>query len=901
MSLPTLTYTKGSTVGILMPPRWTMSVSAVTGQAHNQLIRCRWQDGRTPRSAFLANEWETPHVPMIDLADDTSPQLKLRMQGIASEVTLAAYHSTDRAVSGKALWDDKYSSTEVEVITVPSKTEEPPDSVTFFIAVQDAPASEEGLRFHDLPGIPQTVEYFYYFKIESVPQFRRAFGKFMLRRITDALLLATFIRPPRLDYVGVNVGFTSRGLLSFDLNHWSLKDKSFSDGQYYDSQYLGDSGTGSGDGWTPDWDKDFKQPLDGVFLITAYVDFYAQNFMADMEAAFAGAFRSTFFVKCDSGPAPEKYNHFGWRGGMSNPQIRRATFETRAQPEIRYPGSSIIPMGTIVMGYDGDEDKYSRPDWAKNGAFMVTRHLNTLAPEFDAFLVEKGPIVFPNLPVQEAADKLGARLFGRWKDGTPTELSPDKPDPSISSDDNKINNFIFDLSAHQRRCPYAAHTRKSNPRNDPHVMDFGHSIRRQGKSFGLALTNDEREAKTTVVGRGTHFVCYSSSIVRGFKYHQCAQSNDSMFPPGKVVTPGMDPIVGQTDEKKGIVRFMTGTNPFDEERVMIFPQKCDPVMLGLRDGVQVDRVKSGKDPGCSAGRKLGRNELPRGERKDQYMKSLLLISNAINRDQKPYPFTKYEGSSDTSGACATTKQGLAYSARASYLLTRLPYESSTRTNRSAAMAYHRALLKDSAQRVLLLFHHMSPYAPLAPYHCNLAALAHICPSYQERLITPTQHSNIIAHIETEIADTTLKEARRAAAGAFPALSLRPPPHGTLHCTPNHPFHAPRHHHSPKRTKCPLNSKTKKMILATTMFKPKVSAAPSPQGSRPESPQPTREPRPDAHLLDRSGKGKGKALVNPMRPWENLSGGIAVYVPPVLSVEDVDADAEETTGKRWRGR
>ncbi|KAG6831531.1 hypothetical protein H0H87_004856 [Tephrocybe sp. NHM501043] len=48
--------------------------------------------------------------------------------------------------------------------------------------------------------------------------------------------------------------------------------------------------------------------------------------------------------------------------------------------------------------------------------------------------------------------------------------------------------------------------------------------------------------------------------------------NDTLFPPKKQFTPGFDPIVGQTgEEPKGVVRFMTGTDPSHERRVMIFP------------------------------------------------------------------------------------------------------------------------------------------------------------------------------------------------------------------------------------------------------------------------------------------------------------------------------------------
>jgi hypothetical protein len=64
------------------------------------------------------------------------------------------------------------------------------------------------------------------------------------------------------------------------------------------------------------------------------------------------------------------------------------------------------------MGYDGDEDKDRRPAWAKDGSFMVTHKLGNLVPEFDGFLLQYGTKIFPNLPPQKAADKLGARLFG---------------------------------------------------------------------------------------------------------------------------------------------------------------------------------------------------------------------------------------------------------------------------------------------------------------------------------------------------------------------------------------------------------------------------------------------------------------------------------------------------------
>ena len=133
------------------------------------------------------------------------------------------------------------------------------------------------------------------------------------------------------------------------------------------------------------------------------------------------------------------------------------------------------------MGYDGDADKDKRPACAKDGSFMVTRKLDNLVPEFDDFLFLHGPLIFSTIPPNNAALKLGARLFGRWKNGTlrskrrtrwainlfsigtPVERSPDTDNPSIAGNDDEINNFVFDLSKQQARCLFASHMRKSNP------------------------------------------------------------------------------------------------------------------------------------------------------------------------------------------------------------------------------------------------------------------------------------------------------------------------------------------------------------------------------------------------------------------------------------------------------
>ncbi|KAG6864307.1 hypothetical protein C0991_010717, partial [Blastosporella zonata] len=424
------------------------------------------------------------------------------------------------------------------------------------------------------PGLPKTFQYFYYFQITTFYFFHGAFDRHVLPHITTALDLTTATDHDE-NFLGLNVGFTARAMYHFG-KLGNLNDASYISGQMQDAKSLGDAGTTQHNAWTPQWDSSFMEHdgIDGVFIVTAFNESRIENFVRSL---FLEGMLPVLLVKCKQRPDPwSRDDHFGYRGGISNPQVEGVTYGTAAQPKMKYPGSPVVPMGVIVMGYEGDQEKKTRPDWAKDGAFMVTRKLDTLVPEFESFLLERGPKIFPDVSPQDAADHLGARLFGRWKDGTPTELSPDRPDPSISGDDSKVNNFTFDQSAGQSRCPFAAHIRKSNPRTDVYPVNsvYKNFIRRYIVTYGPEVTEEERSQGRTINTRGQHFVSYSSSIDRGFKQHQSAWFNQSMFPPDKNITPGMDPILGQTgEEDEGVYRYMTGTNPHSESRVMIFPDK----------------------------------------------------------------------------------------------------------------------------------------------------------------------------------------------------------------------------------------------------------------------------------------------------------------------------------------
>jgi deferrochelatase/peroxidase EfeB len=92
--------------------------------------------------------------------------------------------------------------------------------------------------------------------------------------------------------------------------------------------------------------------------------------------------------------------------------------------------------------------------------------------------------------------------------------------------DDRNNDFHYKGEINsQFKCPFAAHTRKSNPRDDleaaPKPIPVApRRIIRRGIQFGPEVSEEEKANQTTQQGRGLLFVCYQSSITNGFQFIQ---------------------------------------------------------------------------------------------------------------------------------------------------------------------------------------------------------------------------------------------------------------------------------------------------------------------------------------------------------------------------------------------
>lgn len=110
--------------------------------------------------------------------------------------------------------------------------------------------------------------------------------------------------------------------------------------------------------------------------------------------------------------------------------------------------------------------------------------------------------------------------------GAPLDLVPLQDDPALGEDRQRNNDFRYDFPGDedtQDRCPFAAHVRKTNPRNDLEGIGFPteqNRVIRRGIPFGPEVLPSEHATGKTSQDRGLLFRCYQSDIENGFQFIQ---------------------------------------------------------------------------------------------------------------------------------------------------------------------------------------------------------------------------------------------------------------------------------------------------------------------------------------------------------------------------------------------
>lgn len=313
------------------------------------------------------------------------------------------------------------------------------------------------------------------------------------------------------------------------------------------------------------------------------------------------------------------HEHFGFKDGISQPGVRGRVSDAPTDfltPRLidpsdplalshAKPGQPLVWPGQFVLGrqypVQSALDEVTpqvnvdpQPAWAVNGSFLVFRRLTQNVPGFWKFARDMATELAGKHPSLAGltATHFASLLVGRWPSGAPIMRTPDADDEAMAAHRIAVNDFQFALATPSVkllpeaadppdqfsaapaddegvRCPFGAHVRKVNPRDD--TTELGGSERtllkrilRRGIPFGMALADPMRPSRSKA-DRGLLFVSYQASIEDQFEFLMTDWANSIVNPrayPGAAddIPAGHDPIIGQQGSPN---RQRTFTLPID--------------------------------------------------------------------------------------------------------------------------------------------------------------------------------------------------------------------------------------------------------------------------------------------------------------------------------------------------
>ena len=183
--------------------------------------------------------------------------------------------------------------------------------------------------------------------------------------------------------------------------------------------------------------------------------------------------------------------HFGYADGFAQPSIEGSGFEP-------LPGEGAPP------GKDGNGARSSPASSCSATPTSRTRSPRrrrrtrsaSTAPTSSTASSHQDVAGFRRALREAAAtypggeELLAAKLVGRWRDGTPLDVSPDRPDPALVTRPDAQQRVRLPRRPGRPALPVGAHVRRMNPR---HSLPFDgklvnrHRIIRRGITYGDPL------------------------------------------------------------------------------------------------------------------------------------------------------------------------------------------------------------------------------------------------------------------------------------------------------------------------------------------------------------------------------------------------------------------------------
>lgn len=315
------------------------------------------------------------------------------------------------------------------------------------------------------------------------------------------------VKPPYC----LNVGVTAPGLraLGVPASTLALFPQPFRDGAATRAAAMGDTASADPSTWVMGGPSNPPAHL----ILTLYTTESALPVREQWSAVLRSLFASCGLIEVwtqDVDGFPHGKIHFGYKDGIGQPRIEDA------------PGKSIPDMqpaskvGDFLLGkdytnqYRGNYLGDIPHELGDNASYAAFRVMQQDVAAFESYIALAGRRYHMD------PEMIAAKLMGRWRNGVPLTLSPDRPQRDghpIGPRD--VDRFDFAPSDEHpeyfddrdgKRCPVGSHIRRLNPRSGL-AMGKPHTRRiiRRGIPYGPEY--DPARPDTTERGLSGYFIC----------------------------------------------------------------------------------------------------------------------------------------------------------------------------------------------------------------------------------------------------------------------------------------------------------------------------------------------------------------------------------------------------------